>query len=142
MQLFLHIIYSDINDSYSLSDNKSSSSASSDGSTTIIQACSYGDSFTYSGLSSKSSFISTTVPLIGAYSSDTVFTDSTLPNGSSISIVSPTSGSSTKTTSPSSDCANSVIPMRKSLPSSRTHSCSFEYIKSFGKLMCYSSCII
>src|SRR5690625_4199507 len=135
MQLFLHIIYSVTYDSYSLSDNNSSSSASSEGSTTIIQAFSYGESLTYSGLSSKSSLTSTTVPLIGAYNSETVLTDSTLPNGSSTSIVSPTSGKSTKTISPNSDWAKSVIPILTSLPSLRTHSCSFEYNNSLGNDM-------
>src|SRR5690625_3915145 len=139
---FLTFYYSVTYASYSLSDNKSSSSASSDGSTTIIQACSYGESFTYSGLSSISSFTSTTVPLTGAYNSDTVLTDSTLPNGSSTSIVSPTSGNSTNTISPSSDCAKSVIPIRKSLPSRRTHSCSSEYNKSFGKFISFASKVI
>ena len=55
----------------------------SDGSMTIIHAFSYGDSFTNSGLSSRSSLTSTTLPLSGAYNSETVLTDSTLPNGSS-----------------------------------------------------------
>src|SRR5699024_279076 len=88
---------------YSSADNKFSNCSSSEGSITTIQAFSYGDSFTNSGLSSNSSFTSTTSPLIGAYNSETVFTDSTLPNGSSNSIVSPTSGNSTNTISPSSD---------------------------------------
>src|SRR5699024_11613890 len=111
---------------YSSADNKFSNCSSSEGSITTIQAFSYGDSFTNSGLSSNSSFTSTTSPLIGAYNSETVFTDSTLPNGSSTSIVSPTSGNSTKTISPNSDCAKSVIPILTSLPSLRTHSCSLE----------------
>src|SRR4051812_29051132 len=48
---------------------------------------------------------------------------------------SPTCGSSTNTISPNSDCANSVIPMRTLPSSSFTHSCSFEYLSSFGKLI-------
>src|SRR5699024_9445148 len=88
---------------YSSADNKFSNCSSSEGSITTIQAFSYGDSFTNSGLSSNSSFTSTTSPLIVAYNSETVFTDSTLPNCSSNSIVSPTSGNSTNTISPSSD---------------------------------------
>src|SRR5699024_11982820 len=79
-------------------------------STVIIQAFSYGDSFTNSGLSSSSSFTLVIVPLIGAYNSETVFTDSTVPKDSLNVIVSPTSGSSTNTMSPNSLWANSVIP--------------------------------
>src|SRR4051794_23134870 len=64
--------------------------------------------------------------------SETALTDSTAPNGSSLTIFSPTSGNSTKTISPSSSCANSVIPTVAVLPSTRTHSCSFEYLSPSG----------
>src|SRR5699024_1658219 len=91
--------------------------------------------FTYSGLSSSSSLTSRTSPLRGAYNSETVLTDSTLPNGSSFSNVSPTSGSSTKTISPSSSCANEVMPIRTLSSSFLIHSCSSEYKRSSGKCM-------
>src|SRR5699024_4552386 len=104
--------YSIVISSYSSADIRPSTSEASAGSTTIIHACSYGDSFTYSGLSSSSSFTSSTLPLIGAYNSETVLTDSTLPNGSPAVMSSPSSGSSTNTISPSSDCAKCVIPIR------------------------------
>src|SRR5699024_157577 len=126
------------NSLYSSSDNKSSISDSSETSTTIIQAFSYGDSLTNSGLSSSSSLTSTTFPLTGAYSSETVLTDSTLPNGSSASNSSPTSGNSTNTMSPNSDWAKSVIPMRTLSSSFFTHSCSSEYSNSFGKFILLS----
>ena len=47
-------------------------------------------------LSSSSSLTSTTLPEIGAYNSDTVLTDSTLPNVSPSLISSSVSGNSTK----------------------------------------------
>ena len=62
-----------------IDDNKSSNWLSSLSSTLTIHAFSYGDSLTNSGLSSNSSFDSTTLPDTGAYNSETVLTDSTLP---------------------------------------------------------------
>src|SRR5699024_2635729 len=76
----------DINASYSSAESNSSNCSSFVGSMTMNHPWSYGDSFTVSGLSCSVPLISTTRPLTGAYSSDTVFTDSTLPNGSFISI--------------------------------------------------------
>ena len=54
-----------------------------------------------SGASASGSFTSTTLPEIGAKSSETAFVDSTTPNDSPFFTASPTSGSSTNTTSPS-----------------------------------------
>src|SRR5699024_11320941 len=85
---------------------------------------------------------SRTSQLRGAYNSETVLTDSTLPNGSSFSNVSPTSGSSTKTISPSSSCANEVMPIRTLSSSFLIHSCSSEYKRSSGKCMPFTPLII
>src|SRR5699024_745655 len=115
-------VYASTISSYASASIRLSNCDPSDTSMTTIQAPSYGDSLTSSGLSSSSSFTSTTVPLKGASSSETVLTDSTLPNDSPLVISSPSAGSSTKTMSPSSDCANSVMPSL-TLPSSCfTHS--------------------
>ena len=124
VQLFY---YSPIISEYCSADNKPSNWLSSVTSILTIQAFSYGDSLTNSGLSSNSSFDSKTLPEIGAYNSDTVLTDSTLPKVSPSLISSSTSGNSTKTISPNSFCAYSVIPIVAVLPSILTHSWSLEY---------------
>src|SRR2546428_10516377 len=112
-----------------------SSSRRSSGCTTIIQPLPYGSEFTTSGESTSAGFTSTTVPLRGAYRSDTAFTDSTTPNGCMDVTFAPTAGSSTNTTSVRRSAANLVIPTRTRPPSTRTHSCSLEYRRSFGYIL-------
>ena len=68
---------------------------------TIIQPRPYGSAFTVSGAFGNSALTSTTWPDTGANRSDTALTDSTTPNGFFAVAVTPTFGSSTKTTSPS-----------------------------------------
>src|SRR2546428_8469788 len=112
-----------------------SSSRRSSGCTTIIQPLPYGSEFTTSGESTSAGFTSTTVQLRGAYKSDTAFTDSTTPHGCMNVTFGPTAGSSTKTTSLRRSAANLVIPTRTRPPSTRTHSCSLEYRRSFGYIL-------
>ncbi len=64
--------------------------------------------------------------------SETALTDSTTPNDSPLLNCCPTLGTSTKVTSPSSLCANSVIPTVATSPSILIHSCSFVYRRSPG----------
>src|SRR5258706_6340310 len=61
-----------------------------------------------------------------------VLTDSTTAQASPALTLRPTAGSSTKTTSVSSCCAWSVMPMVAPSPATRTHSCDFAYFKSDG----------
>src|SRR6056297_2100042 len=65
--------------------------------------------------------------------SDTALTDSTTPKALPASRISPSSGSSTKTTSPSWSWAKSVIPIVTISSSTKTHSCSSVYFSSSGK---------
>ena len=78
-----------------------------------------------SGLATSAEFTSTTSPATGENSSETAFTDSTVPKLAWASSLRPTSGSSRYTTSPSCFCAYSVIPMVPRSPVRRTHSCCF-----------------
>ncbi|OLT09557.1 hypothetical protein BJF77_10255 [Kocuria sp. CNJ-770] len=82
--------------------------------------------FTAAGSSSSRSLTAVTSPETGAKMSLTDLVDSISPTAAPTSTASPTSGSWTKTTSPSSLCAWSVMPMRTtpSAPGSATHSCS------------------
>jgi Co/Zn/Cd efflux system component len=66
LQGVLWVNYSFVISSYCSAVISLSTSLLSDSSTTIIHAFSYGDSFTNSGLSFRSSFTSTTLPLTGA----------------------------------------------------------------------------
>src|SRR5690348_1899350 len=70
---------------------------------------------------------------MGMKSSETVFTDSTVPNSSCCACADPTSGSCTNTTSPRASCAKWVMPTR-AVPSPRsfTHSWSLVYLSSAG----------
>src|SRR5262249_23506066 len=72
------------------------------------------------GWSSSSVLMALTVPVSGESSSDTVRTDSSSPNGSPFSTSSPTSGSSTPLTSPSSACPYSEMPICARFPSTRS----------------------
>ncbi len=58
------------------------------------------EGLTGDGVSERASFIAVIFPAIGMYISETAFTDSSVPNSSPFSKVSPISGSSTKTISP------------------------------------------
>ncbi len=69
---------------------------------------------------------SVTRPETGAKTSDTAFTDSTVPSWSPFFTTFPTSGRSRKTMSPSCFWAKSVMPMRPDDWSS--HSWSFVYL--------------
>jgi len=69
----------------------------------------------------SSAFTAETVPLTGAIKSETVLTDSISPKLSPFSKGSPTSGSSTAITSPSSSWAYSERPTCARRPSIRTH---------------------
>src|SRR5690242_8352556 len=69
---------------------------------------------------------------MGAKRSETALTDSTTPNAWWAVTLAPTFGSSTKTTSPSCSCANSVMPTRTRSPSRLAHSCSRVYLRSAG----------
>src|SRR5258707_1792039 len=71
--------------------------------------------------------------------SDAAFTDSTTPRLENCRTVAPFSGSSTKTTSPSCSCAKCVMPIVATSPSARTHSCSFEYLRSSGTVLTRAS---
>src|SRR3954469_18343361 len=64
--------------------------------------------------------------------SETLFVDSTSPSGSPARTSVPTSGSVTKTMSPSASCAYAVIPIRTAPPVVRNHSCSRVYWRSSG----------
>src|SRR5215471_10555317 len=61
-----------------------------------------------------------------------VFTDSTTAQASPALIFLPVWGSSTKTTSVSSCCAWSVMPMVATSPATRAHSCDLAYFRSEG----------
>jgi len=80
----------------------------------------------------SASFTSTTVPVTGEKISDTDFVDSNSAQMACAITLTPTSGSSTYTTSPSESCAKSVMPMRARGPSTATHSCSSLYRSSSG----------
>ena len=97
-------------------------SAPSESSTFTIHPFPYGSVFTNSGSPSNSSLNSITLPETGKYKSETVFTASTLPNTSPAFKSSSTVSTSTKTMSPYSLCAKSVIPTVATFPSSLTHS--------------------
>src|SRR5919198_3143214 len=100
---------------------------------TTIHPSPNGSRFTVSGVSASAPLRSTTVPLTGAYTSDTDFVDSTSPKGSPAWTSVPTSGTSTYTTSPRASWAKSVMPTRtRPPPSSRAHSCSLVYLRSSG----------
>src|SRR2546423_11001297 len=71
--------------------------------------------------------------------SDAALTDSTTPRLENCRTVAPFSGSSTKTTSPSCSCAKWVMPIVATSPSARTHSCSFEYLRSSGTVLTRAS---
>ena len=90
------------NASYSSAER---SSSVPDTSFTLINHASYGALLIVSGASRSSSLISSTSPVTGEYTSDTAFTDSTSPNTSPASTLSPASGRFTNTRSPSADCA-------------------------------------
>src|ERR1700730_12931536 len=75
-----------------------------------------------SGESASWSLAAVTVPPTGAYRSLAAFTDSIVPNFSPALRTVPTAGSSTKITSPSSDCAWSLMPTVAVPPSTCTHS--------------------
>src|SRR5699024_189635 len=101
------------------------SSPSSVTSTVNNQPAPYGSSLIRSGFWMTSSLTSTTVPVTGEYSSETDLVDSSSPQTSPAVTVSPASGSSAKTTSPSWSAAYAVMPIRTG-SSSLSHSCSAE----------------
>src|SRR6266852_474157 len=78
------------------------------------------------------SFTSITLPEAGAKSSETAFTDSTVPKLLPACSCAPALGSSTKTISPNDCCAWSVMPTKPVLPAILIHSCSLVYLQSFG----------
>src|SRR5215218_11009200 len=96
--------------------------ASSEVLSLTIQPSPYGSSLIFSGASSSEELTSTTSPPTGVYRSETALTLSTVPKESPDPMVSPTSGNSTKTTSPSSSWAWSVMPIVTVPSSVRTHS--------------------
>src|SRR5690625_3063336 len=68
-----------------------------------------------------------------------VLTDSTTAMASPSETLSPSAGSSTKTTSPSWSWAKSVMPTVHSSPSWRSHSCDFRYLRLSGSSTINSS---
>src|SRR4029077_5693725 len=100
-----------------------------------------GSALTTAGSSTMAWFTSTTSPASGAKTSEAAFTDSTTAAPSPFASVTPTSGNWTKTMSPSSVVACSVIPTVEMSPSSLSHSCSFVY---FSKcvLLGYSAALV
>src|SRR5215213_2895182 len=115
--------------SYSSGERRS---ASSEVRSLTIQPSPYGSSLIFSGASSREELTSTTSPPTGAYTSETALTLSTVPKESPASKVAPSSGNSTKTTSPSSSWAWSEIPTVAVSPSVRTHSWLLVYCRSWG----------
>src|SRR6266542_3560088 len=131
-----------VNSRYAEASRRPSSSPGSAGSISTIHPSPYGSSLTSWGASARAPLRSTTLPLTGAYTSETDFVDSTSPNGDPAVTSVPTSGTSTYTTSPRASWAKSVIPTRTTLPSRRAHSCSVVYFSSWGNsiLSLHRSC--
>jgi hypothetical protein len=106
------------------------SPSSSDGSANVIlknQPSSIGSSLTSAGFATIAVFTSVTCPSRGAEMSLAALTDSIVTTPSPFTTVRPSSGSSTKTRSPSCSAACSVIPTITSSPSCFSHSCSSVY---------------
>src|SRR5262249_43512838 len=81
----------------------------------------------------SASFRAVTVPVTGAYTSETLLVDSTSPMACPDRTFAPTSGRFTNTMSPSASWACSVMPTRTTLlPPTRTHSCSAVYFRFSG----------
>src|SRR2546430_1002626 len=62
--------------------------------------------------------------------SDAAFTDSTTAQASPLATLRPAGGRSTNTPSPNHSCAHGLLPVLPMSPSTRIHSCSWEYLVS------------
>src|SRR5581483_10321129 len=111
-------------------------SAGFDGLILNIHPSPYGSLLIVSGLSASAALAAVISPLIGAYTSDAAFTDSTTAHSFPAASLRPASGNSTYTKSPMRSWASSVMPT-VTVPSDsrRTHSWDLVYLRLGGVLL-------